>query len=482
MDQSITYMKLDLTDSGVYRDTIRAMQGDNKTRLLYATILNDGEPYPLENVYPVFRGTKADGTTVFNECTKQDGYVIVELTSQVLAAPGIGHFEIALYNQVPDQVGLEAEPMSLASFPFDLHVIKSSFNATNMVSTDEFSVIEAVIANLPFLTHIEDVTRVIELLDEINTKLGDHTIKSDVPENALFTDTTYTIGVNPNDRTKVTLTDSDGNSQEIVVKYAEDAGTVNGHSVMSDVPANAVFTDVNTTYTISVDSNTKEIVLADSEGNEQRIPIPHASDATTVNGHTVQSDVPANAVFTDTTYNNATQSTAGLMSSTDKTKLDNIPANAAANQNAISNVKVGLQTISASTPTDTIEFVPGANISIVPNLVNKTIEIASAVNIVHSNTEAFWNAQTGLVGQAGHLYVYTDHDTVDGHNVPGIKVGDGLGYLIDAPFIDSNASRLMEHIRDSDVHVTLAEKEFWNNKVNVYLSRVDGENMIFTRE
>jgi hypothetical protein len=104
------------------------------------------------------------------------------------------------------------------------------------------------------------------------------------------------------------------------------------------------------------------------------------------------------------------------------------------------------------------------------------------MNSVHQNTEAFWNAQLDLIGEAGHIYVYTDHDEVDGKKIPGIKVGDGLGYLIDAPFIDSNASKLIEHIQNSDIHVSLAEKEFWNNKVNCFMSRVDGENIIFTRE
>lgn len=45
-------------------------------------------------------------------------------------------------------------------------------------------------------------------------------------------------------------------------------------------------------------------------------------DASTVNGHTVAIDVPSNAKFTDTTYSNATTSAAGLMSATDKSKLD----------------------------------------------------------------------------------------------------------------------------------------------------------------
>ena len=44
----------------------------------------------------------------------------------------------------------------------------------------------------------------------------------------------------------------------------------------------------------------------------------------TVNGHTVNKDVPSDAKFTDTTYSVATTSANGLMSSSDKTKLNRI--------------------------------------------------------------------------------------------------------------------------------------------------------------
>ena len=49
------------------------------------------------------------------------------------------------------------------------------------------------------------------------------------------------------------------------------------------------------------------------------------ADGTAKWGHTIQTDVPANAKFTDTTYTNATQSKAGLMSAADKLKLDTQP-------------------------------------------------------------------------------------------------------------------------------------------------------------
>lgn len=54
----------------------------------------------------------------------------------------------------------------------------------------------------------------------------------------------------------------------------------------------------------------------------------NGGNADTVNGHTVNSDVPANAKFTDTTYSDATTSAHGLMSASDKSKLNGIAAGA----------------------------------------------------------------------------------------------------------------------------------------------------------
>lgn len=45
-----------------------------------------------------------------------------------------------------------------------------------------------------------------------------------------------------------------------------------------------------------------------------------------VDGYTISADVPAGAKFTDTTYSIATQNANGLMSATDKTKLDSLSA------------------------------------------------------------------------------------------------------------------------------------------------------------
>lgn len=77
---------------------------------------------------------------------------------------------------------------------------------------------------------------------------------------------------------------------------------------------------------------------------------------------------------TNTTYSTATTSANGLMSSTDKAKLDGIASGAQKNQNAFSNVKVDNTTISADTTTDTLELA-GSNVTITPDATNDKVTI-----------------------------------------------------------------------------------------------------------
>ena len=65
------------------------------------------------------------------------------------------------------------------------------------------------------------------------------------------------------------------------------------------------------------------------QGNDSRLSDArpaNGGNSSTVNGHSVLSDVPANAVFTDTTYSVATASKDGLMSKADFTKLSGFSA------------------------------------------------------------------------------------------------------------------------------------------------------------
>lgn len=94
-------------------------------------------------------------------------------------------------------------------------------------------------------------------------------------------------------------------------------------------------------------------------------------------------------------------------------------------------------------------------------------------------TSEYWNAQPLLIAAKGVAYVYSDYEDFNGKKLPGIKIGDGLGYLINAPFIDEEYA---EHIRNSIIHITQAEREFWNNKMRCYMSEQDTVRLVFTTD
>ena len=94
------------------------------------------------------------------------------------------------------------------------------------------------------------------------------------------------------------------------------------------------------------------------------------------------------------------------------------------------------------------------------------------------DTTANWNAVgTTFIPLEGEIIVYLDYQT-DGNGVtyPGIKIGDGNAYLVDLPFTTGKIENILNtHIADTDIHVTVAEKTFWNNKLNTH---VDNENLV----
>jgi len=92
------------------------------------------------------------------------------------------------------------------------------------------------------------------------------------------------------------------------------------------------------------------------------------------------------------------------------------------------------------------------------------------------DTTENWNNASGFVPLQGEVIIYTDYKTIEKEiggevkqvNVPAIKIGDGKAYVQDLPFAEEELrDKLMQHIEDMDLHVTLGEKTFWNNKINV---------------
>lgn len=105
--------------------------------------------------------------------------------------------------------------------------------------------------------------------------------------------------------------------------------------------------------------------------------------------------------------------------------------------------------------------------------------VNTRIKLKHDTTEN-WNNAFDFIPMAGEVIVYDDYETktytVEEYgetvtktvNIPNIKIGTGNAYVQDLAFVDQRTREiLMEHINNHDIHVTLQEKVFWNNKINI---------------
>lgn len=108
----------------------------------------------------------------------------------------------------------------------------------------------------------------------------------------------------------------------------------------------------------------------------------------------------------------------------------------------------------------------------------------------YSRTKSDWDSDRTLISEKDVLYIYSDYKVIqkDGQKIhlPGLKIGDGLSYLIDLPFANTQneaevqqlQNLILDHINNKTIHVTQEEKIFWNNKLNLFLQ---GENLVLNR-
>ena len=87
------------------------------------------------------------------------------------------------------------------------------------------------------------------------------------------------------------------------------------------------------------------------------------------------------------------------------------------------------------------------------------MSVANARIQLKRDTTAHWNAAVGMIPLKGEVIIYEDHQRitqkVNGVNktitIPGIKIGDGMAYVQDLPFVDDDLrSRLIDHIDNVD--------------------------------
>lgn len=218
----------------------------------------------------------------------------------------------------------------------------------------------------------------LELKNKAGTVLSTRTI--DFPIESMVVNATYTEGV-------ITLTLQNGTTLDVDISaivggLVNDSFTIAGIDMKDDiteeelktalgVPSSLSELSEDTTHRTVTDEeksswNAKQEALSSTqlsninnsvqsvkignteykEGNNVVLPeyptsLPASGgNADTVNNHHVNADVPENAEFTDTTYEPATSSNDGLMSSADKQKLDGIAEGATANIGTITSIKM----------------------------------------------------------------------------------------------------------------------------------------------
>lgn len=101
-----------------------------------------------------------------------------------------------------------------------------------------------------------------------------------------------------------------------------------------------------------------------------------------------------------------------------------------------------------------------------------------------TKTTSEWNSDPQYQTIKDIIYVYSDYaQDEQGNDIPGIKLGDGNAYLIDKPFLGTELKdALLEHLENTVVHITQAERESWNHKITCDDSIAQGSDMlVFTR-
>lgn len=167
--------------------------------------------------------------------------------------------------------------------------------------------------------------------------------------------------------------------------------TLVGDTSVSSQITNAVASKADKTHThnyagsSSVGGSATSAVKLDSSAGSATNPIYFSNGEPAACTYTLGKSVPSDAKFTDTVYSNATTSTAGLMSSSDKTKLDGIATGA---------TKITVDSALSSTSTNPVQNkVVNSAISNLNTLVGDTSVTTQINNAIASKADLDTNGK-----------------------------------------------------------------------------------------
>lgn len=214
-----------------------------------------------------------------------------------------------------------------------------------------------------------------------------------------------------------------------MLRYKQDGSTI-------EIEPSTILTDSNYATKIGAAATNKAGLMSSSDKTKldgiatgaNKTVVDSALSSTSENP--VENKVIKAALDKKAGLDTATSAANGLMSSTDKSKLDDVAAGAEVNQNAYSKITVGTTEITATSKTDNITVVAGNNVTLTPDASNKKYTISAkdtTYPIVSASADGLMSKKDkakldGISEEANKYELPTASDAVLG----GIKVGTNL--------------------------------------------------------
>lgn len=214
-----------------------------------------------------------------------------------------------------------------------------------------------------------------------------------------------------------------------MLRYKRDGSTI-------EIEPSTILTDSNYATKIGAAATNKAGLMSSSDKTKldgiatgaNKTVVDSALSSTSANP--VENKVIKAALDKKAGLDTATSAANGLMSSTDKSKLDGIAAGAEVNQNAYSKITVGTTEIAATSKTDNITIVAGNNVTLTPDASNKKYTISAkdtTYPTATTTTDGLMSKEdkaklNGISEEANKYELPIASDAVLG----GIKVGTNL--------------------------------------------------------
>ena len=186
-----------------------------------------------------------------------------------------------------------------------------------------------------------------------------------------------------------------------MLRYKRDGSTI-------EIEPSTILTDSNYATKIGAAATNKAGLMSSSDKTKldgiatgaNKTVVDSALSSTSANP--VENKVIKAALDKKAGLDTATSAANGLMSSTDKSKLDDVAAGAEVNQNAYSKITVGTTEITATSKTDNITVVAGNNVTLTPDAANKKYTISATDTtypIVSASADGLMSKEDKKIGK-----------------------------------------------------------------------------------